>query len=196
VVELERTTAPRRRAAIERGLTRVVVPFGSIEAHGGHLPLGADALLADAVGREVALRLGAALAPTVRAGCDAESRDTLSVDSGTLTEIAVDMARSLARQGFRLIVFVSAHGGNAEALRAAVARLGPIAVAAEGDVGPRPGSHSGAWLTSVMLALHPDLVELGEAPGGLAAELREADARRGAEDFERFVAGVVGQVPP
>jgi creatinine amidohydrolase len=154
-----------------------VLTFGSIEHQGGHLPLGADALLADAVGREVANRLDAVLAPTVRVGC-AEPHlpliGTMSVRHQTLTQTAVDMATSLARHGFQMIVFVSTHGGNRAPLQAAVAELETalatvVAVAPEGDLGARPGAHSGTWLTSVMLALHPDLVRLGDATDDHAA---------------------------
>jgi creatinine amidohydrolase len=202
VVELERVSGERLGDLIGRGMARVVVPFGSIEHHGGHLPLGADALLADAVGREVADRLDAVLAPTVRVGCAERhlaSMGTMSVRADTLTRTAIEVAVSLSRHGFRVIVLVSTHGGNTMALRAAVAQLETalveaVVVAPEGDVGPRPGSHSGAWLTSVMLGLHADLVELARATGDLAAELREADARRGADNLERFVASIVGQV--
>jgi hypothetical protein len=45
-----------------------------------------------------------------------------------------------------------------------------------------------------MLGLHADLVELAQASGDLAAELREADAGRGADNLERFVASIVGQI--
>ena len=63
--ELERLTAAAMAQLLERGVSVAVVPFGSIEHHGGHLPLGTDALLADAIGREVAGRLGAVLAPKI-----------------------------------------------------------------------------------------------------------------------------------
>ena len=124
--ELELLTAPVLRRLIDGGTTTVIVPFGSVEHQDAHLPLGADSLLADLVGREVARRLGAVLAPTVRVGC-AEERDTLpgtiSVGPETLTDTAVALAESLAAQGFRLVVLLSIHGGNTEALGIAVARL-------------------------------------------------------------------------
>ncbi len=72
VHELERLTACQLQQLIDAGVSTVVVvvvPFGSVEHHGGHRPLGADAFLADAVGAQIAQRLGAVLAPTVGAGC-------------------------------------------------------------------------------------------------------------------------------
>jgi len=203
VHELERLTARQLQQLFEGGVSTAVVPFGSVEHHGGHLPLGADAILADAVGAEVARRLGAVLAPTVRVGCSDRHRHlpgTLTLGPDTLTRLAIEHARALARHGFTLIVLLSAHGGNQPALDAAVAELGaslPRAVtvcAPRGDVGPNPGTYSGAWLTSVMLALRPDLVDLAHASPDLARELETATATRGQACIERFTASVVASV--
>ena len=191
------------RQLLDEGTRTAVVPFGSIEHHGGHLPVGTDALLADVIGRDVAERLGAVLAPTQRIG-DADRHlnqdGTLTLGTGTSTAVAVAIARSLARQGFRLIVLLSAHGGNLPALRAAVEQLtgelpeGAVVCSPEGDVGTDPGTHSGEWITSVMLSLYPDLVHLGPADRRLARELRSASSQRGREHLERFVGSVVREV--
>jgi creatinine amidohydrolase len=200
--ELEELTASALRRLLEQGVETAVVPFGSIEYHGGHLPVGADAVLAHAVGREVARELGAVRAPTVSVGCAEQQRHvigTMTLRADTLREVAVQLADGLARQGFRRIALVSTHGGNRMALDAAVARVsarssGAVVCAPPGDVGPQPGTHSGEWLTSVMLALRPDLVELHNAAGELSNELRTASAERGRRHFERFVASVVAGV--
>jgi creatinine amidohydrolase len=197
--EYELLSGPALRRLIERGAVTAIVPFGSIEHQGGHLPLGSDALLADLVGREVAERLDAVLVPTVRVGCaeqHLERLGTLSVPADTLTELAVGISASLAEHGFRRIVLVSIHGGNTEALQTAVARFNELhpearAVAVRGDVGPDPGSHSGRWLTSVLLALRPELVELPAAGEELHDELQTVDAARGAVYFDRFVNAIV-----
>jgi creatinine amidohydrolase len=200
--ELEALTTPALGRLLERDVTTVIVPFGSIEHHGGHLPLGTDALLADIVGREVAARVAAVLAPTVRVGCAEQHihlAGTLTLRPETLSDVAVEIGESLARHGFRTIAFVSTHGGNTAPLRAAVGRLnktldGACACAPGGDVGSHPGSHSGEWLTSVMLALRPELVDLEAARGDVAAELRAANAERGAVHVERFVSAIVDGV--
>lgn len=200
--ELETLTAPALLRLIDAGTSIVVVPLGSIEHHGGHLPLGADALLADAVGREVATRLSAVLAPTVRVGCAEQHMaltGTTTLRAGTLTEVAIDLAQSLAGHGFAIVVLLSTHGGNSAALDAAVTRLdasldGAVACAPHGDVGPEPGAYSGRWLTSVMLALHPDLVDPAGESADLATEVKAADAQHGAAHIERFVASIVHRV--
>jgi creatinine amidohydrolase len=196
MLELERLTAAALTAQIRAGTTIAVIPFGSIEQQGAHLPLGADSLLADAVGSRVASRLGALLLPTLRVGDAARHAarpGTLTLQSNTISDTAVQLGQSLARVGVRLIALVSTHGGNAPALQAAVQRLDAAGIAAcapQGDLGPDPGAHSGAWLTSVMLALHPQLVhpELAEL------DLAGANAERGEKLLERFVTSVVEQV--
>jgi creatinine amidohydrolase/Fe(II)-dependent formamide hydrolase-like protein len=199
VYELETLSDSSLSRLIGSGATTIVVPFGSIERHGAHLPLGADALLADTVGREVARRLHAVLAPTVRTGYAEQHGPILSVHSDTLTDVAFQIAEGLAKQGFRVIALVSTHGGNRMPLRAAVELVNnthpDIACCApEGDVGREPGSYSGEWLTSVLLALRPHLVDIQAADGKLAAELRDASAERGRVHFERFVSAIVDGV--
>lgn len=109
MAELESLSAMALARLIEGGATTAVVPFGSVEHHGGHLPLGADTVVADAIGREVARRLNAVLGPTVRVG-DSSARlslpGTISVTAGTLTALAREVSRSLARAGFAMIVLL------------------------------------------------------------------------------------------
>lgn len=202
MVRLEELSGPELRRLIDGGLEVAVVPFGSVEYQGAHLPLGCDALVADAVGRQVAERLDAVLAPTVRVG-HAESHvqgtGTLSLPAETLREVALHLAESLLTHGLRVIALVSAHGGNQAGLEEAAQSLNSrradaIVCAPRGDVGPDPGSHSGRWLTSVMLLLHPDLVDLAAAEANMRNELEGAAAARGAQDLERFVSSIVQRI--
>src|SRR3954467_3762408 len=196
---LEELTAPGLSRLLGAGVSIAVVPFGSIEHHGAHLAIGVDAVLADEVGREVARELDGVLAPTVRVG-DAEQHaeltGTMTLRAETLSDVAVQLTESLVRQGFTRIVLVSAHGGNRRALDTAVARVratsgGAVVCAPPGEVGSSPGAHSGEWLTSVMLALRPDLVALKSGGRDLAGELRMASGERGARHLQRFVASIV-----
>lgn len=202
MVKLEEVSSAELRRVIEGGVRAVVVPFGSIEDQGSHLPLGSDALLADYVGREVAGRLGAVLAPTIRVGY-AESHiqgsGTLTVPPETLREIALGVAQSLVRHGFRVIALISTHGGNQGALEQAARQLGAqypqaVACAPRGDVGPDPGVHSGRWLTSAMLVLRPDLVDIESAHPDITDEAHAATREGGAENLERFVSTIVRAV--
>ena len=80
-LDLEMMTWPQVKAELAAGRDTVVVPFGAVEQHGPHLPLGTDAFFGDEIGRAVAARLEAFLAPTVRVGC---SRHHMAF-AGTLT---------------------------------------------------------------------------------------------------------------
>ena len=200
--ELEMLSAVELRRVIDDGMTTVIVPFGSVEHHGGHLPLGTDAVLADLIGREVAVRIDAVLAPTVRVGCAEQHMQlsgTLTLRSETLTEVAVEIGQSLAEHRFRLIALISTHGGNTVPLHLAADRLnetlrGASTCVPEGDVGPQPGRHSGEWLTSVMLAARPDLVDVQRVSEDLADELQTATPERGATHIDRFVTAIVNGV--
>jgi creatinine amidohydrolase len=199
---LEEMTSFELRRLIDGGGRVVVVPFGSVEYHGGHLPLGSDALLADAVGAAVAEQLGAVLAPTFRVGCADQhmaGAGTLMISMETLCGVVLAMARSLIGHGFRVIVLVSTHGGNQGVLERAALELSReyrdvVVCAPRGDVGTDAGTHSGRWLTSVMLSLRPDLVEADLAGEGLKAEVPDATPETGAKNLERFVSTIVQQV--
>ena len=201
MVRLEEISSRELSRVIDR-VTTVVIPFGSIEYHGGHLPLGSDSLLADVVGEEVAERLDAVLAPTVRVGCadpHIHGKGTLSVPVETLSTTAYHVASSLVAHGFRVIALISTHGGNLAALEDAVRLLTEehpevVACAPRGDVGPAPGSHSGHWLTSVMLTVRPELVDLEAALPELEDEVRGATPEAGRENLERFVSSLVRSV--
>jgi creatinine amidohydrolase len=199
---LEELTSWELEQLVRRGCTTVVIPFGSIEYQGGHLPLGADALLAETVGGAVAERLDAVVAPTVRVGCaqeHVEGAGTLAVPFKTLHEVALHIGRSLAGHGFRLLALLSTHGGNRAAIDRATQRLSEeypdLAVCApRGDLGPEPGRHSGRWLTSVMLSLRPDLVDLTTVQDDLKDEIAAAHANLGNEYLERYIASIIRAV--
>jgi creatinine amidohydrolase len=202
-MKLEELSSSELRRVVESSVAAaVVVPFGSVEGHGGHLPVGSDALLADVVGEAVADRLGAVLAPTVRVGCSEahmQEPGTLSVPAETLCDLALHIARSLITDGFRVIVLLSTHGGNQTVLEEAARQLNEqhpevLVCAPRGDVGPAPGARSGEWLTSVMLVVSPDLVDVESADAHVKDEARAATAERGAHNLERFVSAMVETV--
>jgi len=140
----------------------LIVPLGATEQHGPHLPLETDTLIAVAVAEAVgAARDDVAVAPALPYGSSGEHAGfpgTLSLGQEALELALIELVRSADR--FDAVVLASWHGGNAEPLARAVARLraeGRRVVAWD----PRPGAadlHAGRTETSLVLALAPERV--------------------------------------
>ncbi len=96
----------------------VLLPFGTIEDHGLHLPLNTDNVIVEAICEETARRAAreALRLPLVSYGLDEHHMDfpgTLTVDMLTLVQYVSDVAISVARHGFTHILIVNGHGSNA-----------------------------------------------------------------------------------
>jgi len=149
----------------------LVVPVGSLEQHGPHLPLDTDTRIAEAVARRAcAGRAGVALAPAFCVGASGEHADfpgTLSIGTAALTSCLTELGRH-ASLHWPALLLVNGHGGNAAAAEAAVGRLryeGRIAHAWHAGL-PEGDAHAGRFETSVMLALAPGDVRLDHARAG------------------------------
>jgi creatinine amidohydrolase len=92
-----------------------VLPVGSFEQHGAHLPLATDTIVASAIARSVATTYDLMLLPPVTISCSQEHdgwAGTVSIRSPTLAAIITDVAESLRRAGIEQMVVVNGHGGN------------------------------------------------------------------------------------
>jgi creatinine amidohydrolase/Fe(II)-dependent formamide hydrolase-like protein len=196
-VELSQLSWPEVKAGIEGGRDTVVVAFGAFEQHGPHLPLETDVLLGDHLAWVVADRIDAFVGPTVRIGCSDHHLafpGTLSLSDDTFGEVVGDIVRSLARGGFRRVILLASHGGNFRPLAAAMEKLGPVdSLKVQALTDPAPlfgvaqigadefgvplgegGIHSGEWETSMLMAIHPELVHLERAEPGYTGDPNEA----------------------
>jgi len=167
---------------LDRGRTVVVLPVGAIEAHGPHLPLDSDVVIATAMARAGAAKLGArgqmvvilpALGLTA-ASFGAAFPGTLSISGITVTAVIVDLARSLSQQGFRVLALANAHldpehrTALAEAVKLARAeRLLPIVFpdltrkpwgSRLGDEFRSGACHAGQFETSIVMREQPAAV--------------------------------------
>jgi creatinine amidohydrolase len=168
-----------------------IVPLGATEQHGSHLPFATDTLIAEALAVRLAARLDGAVAlPALPVGCSSEHMGfpgTLDVSAATLVSWLADVLRALARHGVERAIVFSAHGGNAATLREAAAGLAATVPAMAVDVladldgltarlhgeaasfgitAEAAGHHAGEIETSIMLALHPELVHMERAAPG------------------------------
>ncbi|MCX4816302.1 mycofactocin biosynthesis peptidyl-dipeptidase MftE [Streptomyces sp. NBC_01239] len=159
--------------------TTVLVPVGSTEQHGPHLPLDTDSAIALAVAERAAARLDGQVlvAPVLAYGNSGEHAGfpgTVSIGHEALRFVLVEMVRSLGLWAERT-VFVNGHGGNVRSLDAAVTQLRAEGhrTAWTGCAFPGGDAHAGHTETSVMLHLAPERVEMSAARAGNTAPLAE-----------------------
>ncbi|OHB76059.1 MAG: hypothetical protein A2Z34_04230 [Planctomycetes bacterium RBG_16_59_8] len=106
-------TWPEARRLLPRG--PVLIPTGSTEQHGLHLPLGTDHLIAERLALDVADRIGCLVAPTIPYGISSEHRHfpgTMWISFEAFCSFVGDICISLARHGARKTILVNAHGGQ------------------------------------------------------------------------------------
>ena len=99
----------------ERCATVAVLPVGSYEQHGPHLPLTTDTLVASGIAQRLAEEYRLLPLPPITIACSHEHAGwagTVSISSRTLTAMIYDIAESLARSGIHQLVLVNGHGGN------------------------------------------------------------------------------------
>ena len=176
-------TAGEMFAAKQRGWI-AVLPLGATEQHGPHLPFETDTIIAQGVAERVIARAPAHLPftvlPTEPVGYSVEHMDVAGSETLAFDEAAnrwIGIGERLHAQGFRKLVILNAHGGNSPLMTIVSTelrvRFAMLAVATSwtrfippGLVSPEEkaiGIHGGEIETAVMLALRPDLVEMGKA---------------------------------
>jgi creatinine amidohydrolase len=99
----------------ERGAAIAVLPVGSFEQHGEHLPLVTDTIVACAIAERIASRYDLMLLPPISIACSHEHADfagTVSISAVTLQRAIEDIQASLEHRGIRKLVLVNGHGGN------------------------------------------------------------------------------------
>ena len=194
--------------ALDRDRTICILPVGAVEAHGPHLPLTTDGIIAEAMAEDAARRLAERdllplLLPTFEyttARFAAGFSGTLSVRAETVTAALVDVGRALAFHGFRTLALANAHldPAHLESLHAAITQLvREDVLAVFPDLTRKPWAlrlsdefksgacHAGRFETSVVLASRPELVReearraLAPNPASLSVAIRE-----GKETFE------------
>jgi creatinine amidohydrolase len=161
-----------------------VVPVGSIEQHGYHLPVATDTLLAAAVARlgaeRVAEQLPVLVTPPLWSGLSPHHMDfggTITLEVDTMIAVLRDIAASVLDNEFDAVLFLNGHGGNVSLIGTAVSKIGTefpnaqilgltyfqlaelfIDEIRKSDIGGM--AHGGEFETSLMIHLRPDLVRL------------------------------------
>ena len=172
----------RRWSQLDGGGPVVLVPVGSVEQHGPHLPLATDTVIARAAAEVVCDRVCAAgtaavVAPAIAYGASGEHEGfpgTVSIGHEALRLLLVEYGRSACRWAGG-VVFVNGHGGNVATLVEAVAllRYEGRRVAWTACTPPEGDAHAGRTETSLLLHLAPDTVAVECAQAGATAPLAD-----------------------
>lgn len=171
-------------AEINKDRTVVVLPIGSIEVHGSHLPLGTDTMVIYHVALKASEEEEAIVLPPLYYAYVPENKHfpgTISLNSETFLRLVEDILEELARQGFRKILILNGHGGNRRPLRLLLRRmlekgfrahlyilvetLAPILDVIEEVRKTEVYEHACEVETSLVMALRPDLVKLEAVKG-------------------------------
>jgi len=180
---------PAVRSVAERDGSVAVVPVGSLEQHGHHLPTATDTILADAVATTAAERVADGIpilvTPPLWTGHSPHHTPfggTVTLDGDRLLALLEDVAGSVLDEGFDGLLLLNGHGGNGALVSSATSAIGSTHRDAEilgvtyfdlgadriGEIreSDRGGAgHAGEIETSMISHLRPDLVDMDAAEG-------------------------------
>jgi creatinine amidohydrolase/Fe(II)-dependent formamide hydrolase-like protein len=159
-----------------------LLPVGSIEQHGPHLPLDTDAFDAEYLAKRVAAACSSPkplVLPLISYGVSYHHEDftgTISINNDTLSRLVYDIGMSVARNGIKKLVIINGHGGNSPALNYAAQMINRDAhifvcvdtgetsdVDIDKIVETPNDVHAGEIETSTSLAVRPHLVRMDRA---------------------------------
>lgn len=160
----------------------ILIPWGSNEQQGSHLPMGIDSMVAEKIAINVAQRTNALVGPLIPLGYSAwfmEYAGTITLRLESLINLATDYYESLLKHGFRKILVINGHAGNSAVIEALARewKLRDDTVLAMVDVWKIAGNfakqseflkekefkHGGEVMTSIAMAIDPLLVNMQRA---------------------------------
>lgn len=194
------------RVALEQH-PRLLVPVGTCEQHGPHLPLGCDTLIVDRLADDLSAATGVLRAPTVEYGVNTATRrqfpGNASVRRKTLHRWMNDLLSSWEKGGVEEFVILTAHGHDPHqealsTLRTRRARVFTVDIFALDFTAyledPDAPVHGGELDTSLLLHLAPELVHMELARDfAVSPRLQTRYARRGAGSLPALSPGSLGR---
>ncbi|RMW35405.1 MAG: creatininase family protein [Nitrosopumilus sp.] len=178
MVEIKAQFDPNLRNAIKRKKQVAVIPIGSIEQHGPHLPISTDTDIVTAVAKEICEKRGYLLLPTLSYGVSFEHAPffNLSIRKNTLQTVLVDICSSLLENNIKTVFIINGHHGNQNSIKNIDIKMKKISKN-KLKVFPfsywhfmeRDFDHAGFVETSLMLAISKN-VKMKSAKKGLITE--------------------------
>jgi creatinine amidohydrolase len=159
------------RIALKK-IRRAIIPVGSLEQHGAHLPVSTDSLIVEYVARMVAEKVGAFVMPVISYGISFEHKPMFNVSlrNSTLSTMICDACTSLAEIRIKQIIILNGHHGNAGALQyisqeldSKIPRHVNIHTIHYWQMMRREFDHAGEVETSLILSIAPELVRMDRA---------------------------------
>ena len=182
---------PELRRLISRGRRTAVIPIGSMEQHGSHLPISTDADIVTEIAKRVCERKKFLLMPTVSYGVSFEHAPffNLSLKRGTVRKVLADIVASLAANKIRTAFIINGHHGNQDSLRG-LEKMAPgirVFVLSYWHFMAADFDHAGVVETSLMLAISKN-VRMDRAKKGFVEQLmsraqKERLAKKASKSF-------------
>lgn len=209
---------PAQIEAIQQEASIAYIPWGALEWHSFHAPVGLDGIKAHCLCMAMAKETGGVVLPAVYAGTDTikpykNFKHTIEHNANTVTMLCREYLVQLADEGFRLIVLLIGHygEGHVEAIKIAVdlfSKENPdVGIWAFPDSEPLegafPANHAARGETSFQLLFKPEMVDLSTLPdrettldddGVWGEDPRTASAKEGQQMLEIFLKNTLPKI--
>ena len=164
---------PDLRKRIKKKKQIAIIPIGSIEQHGPHLPISTDSDIVTEIAFRLSEKINGLLLPTISYGISDEHFPffNLSVKKSTLSKILEDLCESLIKNGISKILIINGHYGNLDSLKSFERKKNrrKIKIFSYWKYMSREFDHAGNVETSMMLAISKN-VNMKKAKKGFDTE--------------------------
>lgn len=197
---------PSQIATVIDSDPRLIIPVGTCEQHGPHLPLGCDTYIVEHLADDLSSEFGVLRAPTVEYGVNVDTEQGFAGNASmvrkTLHKMLNDLINSWERTGFREFILLTAHGHDPhqEALATVITKEARVRVVdilavnvAELLEGQQMAMHGDEVDTSIMLYLAPQLVHMELAQDYMMSREELRRYRRGWLKVPRGSPGSIGR---
>lgn len=159
---------------IKRGNKKIIIPLGSTEQHGPHLPVSTDTIIAEYFANQLTKKIPSYSLSSIPSGVSFEHRPffNISISNDLLSELLSQICISLGENGFNQIIIINGHRGNMGVVQYIPQKVERInsKVKVFGinywQLIERDFDHGGFVETSLMLAIAPKLVQMQRAKSG------------------------------
>ena len=159
---------------IKRGNKRIIIPLGSTEQHGPHLPVSTDTIIAEYFANQLTKKIPSYSLSGIPSGVSFEHRPffNISISNDLLSELLSQICISLGENGFNQIIIINGHRGNMGVVQYIPQKVERInsKVKVFGinywHLIEKEFDHGGFVETSLMLAIAPKLVQMHKAKSG------------------------------